>query len=259
MNHNKIGQRLSKLERCLTPHQSVLVTVEKILSRFSSLQDCEAWAGNHPRQALLEDSIKVVSAFTKKMKNESPNVVVKASIGDLTQRVFLLRLWHECNRYVADTISRELPELDLLSRQMEIISDRSNLRACLSTQDLRRFAQVLRVLRETQFAIETIRTSYFGGHAVLFTDYDEKLREQVDVTETLSKIYNQLVAVRHQALRAVSGGGKRGPSKIDVNCIQRGAQVSSQAVVDALVGRVKSEMNAAIASSQCETKSCPPL
>src|SRR5260370_12347926 len=100
MKEKEICKRLEKAEQSLTPQQAILVAIQKAIARFESLRDCEAWLRDHPAEPLLGDPGQVLSALSKKLRKEPPEVVTKAVVRNLRKRIFLARLWLYCNRNV---------------------------------------------------------------------------------------------------------------------------------------------------------------
>jgi hypothetical protein len=280
MKEKEISKRLEKAEHSLTLQQALLVAMDKAIARFESLSECDAWLRDHPGELLLGDSEQVLSAFSKRLEKEPPQVVLKDVARNLRRRVLLAGLWRDSNRYVADVTDHEVLLLALMARKLEALVGRSDFSVCSGSgkspmprrqRALRparissvvtsggapearncgnEIAQLFGALLRTQFAIETISARYFDGHAVLFKEYDNKLREQVDVAEALVSLYNKLLDLPHPPGECATGGAQDPPSRIDVDEVKRAAKDSSEAVVESLINGVKSDMRAGLAGAK---------
>jgi hypothetical protein len=269
MKVKEICKRLEKAEHSLTPQQALLVAMDKAIARFESLSECDAWLRDHPGELLLGDIGQVLSALSKRLSKEPPDVVIKAVIHDLRQRVFLAGLWLVCNRYAADMGEQKLPWLALLAWKLEALVDRSDF-ICPGPDEIRmrrrehalrpaktpRLAtkgeatevrnyrkektELIRALFETHFAVVTMSTRYF----------DNKRHEQIEGAETLAHLYNKVLDLTNPLGEGATWGGQDPQSRIDVDEIKRNAKDSSEAVVESLINGVKSDMRAGLAGAK---------
>src|SRR5271170_6378110 len=113
MMKKAMQQRLDKITGSLPAKAAMRLAMD----RARSLADCEAWYRGHPGEALLGDPRQVLEPLCKTPSRPPLREVSKKVRQRLVDRLFLARLWEDCNGYVADVTERKLPWLALIAEK----------------------------------------------------------------------------------------------------------------------------------------------
>jgi hypothetical protein len=113
MNKKEMHQHLNEITGSLPAKAAILLAMDQA----PSLADCEAWYRHHRGEALLGDPREVLYPLRKAPSRPPLHEVIKKVRQRLVDRLFLIRLWWDCNRYAAGVTERKLPWLALIAEK----------------------------------------------------------------------------------------------------------------------------------------------
>ena len=207
---------------------------------YLHIDDYRGWAGRRLQSDLQPLEGVVVSSWNDWIDRQGGEG--KAELGGI--KVRKLKVLVEPSDFIVCSDPAE-SRLRLQQRRLRLEEIRS-LQAKHEASEARiHIKEMLETLLEdlltARSAIATISALHFGGHAVLFTEDDQRLRSQIELAETLADLYNQLLDLQYV----------QDPlSKIDISKVKQAADRGSEAIVDRLISAVKSEIKAGVANAQ---------
>ena len=113
MDKKEMNERLDKIRGSLPAQEAMLLAMD----RARSLADCEAWCRDHPGEPLLGDPREVLYPLRKTPSRPPLDELIKKVRRNLVDRLFLIRLWWDCNRYAANITERKLPWLAVIAEK----------------------------------------------------------------------------------------------------------------------------------------------